>query len=81
MFRVAWRSLKTDARGWGKYILNKEEAKQYVKQLNELFPEITHWIEADLAPLKISGHRCSYGDMTFIPARSPVSLPSSPEAS
>jgi len=78
MFRVAWRSLKTDARGWGKYILGKEEAKEYVKQLNDLFPEITHWFEADLTPLNVSGHRCSYGDMTFIPARSPVS---SPEAS
>lgn len=83
MFRIAWRS--NASTGGGKFIYTEKEATEYAYILNAKFPQITHWIEKDtsspkdeLKPIKIIGHRCSYGDLSFIPAKSPVS---SPEAS
>ena len=48
LYRIAWRSLTTQYTGCGEYCLDKTEAEEHVKHLNEKYKnEIFHWIEED----------------------------------
>jgi len=72
MYRIAWKSKISDSSGSGNFCLTEEEAKEQVESMTKDFPLSTFWYEADIpAPLNLKGHRCSYGDMTFIEDASP----------
>lgn len=45
--------------------------------LSKDFPLATYWIESDdrPPPLNLKGHRCSYGDLTFIACKTPEASP------
>lgn len=51
MFRIAWKSLKTEAEGHGEYILTKEQADAFLasvpknRELRDL--PIDHWVEEE----------------------------------
>jgi hypothetical protein len=62
--------------GNGTYSLTEAEAKAEIERLTKQFPMATYWYEADKPPpLNLKGHRCSYGDLTFIAAKSPEASP------
>jgi hypothetical protein len=80
MFRITWISLLTGATGHSLPIFTEQIASEEVLYLNKTFPELIHRIEKyeeplvhtePLAPLNIKGHRCSYGDLTFVAHPSP----------
>jgi hypothetical protein len=76
MYRIAWKSKVSHLSGNGQYNLSEKEAKEQVEALAKEFPLATYWYEADKpAPLNLKGHRCSYGDLTFIASKSPESSP------
>jgi len=63
--------------GRGNYTFTEAEAKAEIERLTKEFQLATYWYEADKpAPLNLKGHRCSYGDLTFIAAKSPEASPS-----
>ncbi len=69
MFRIIWTSRITGATGQGEVIFTEEKALDIAKSSNEDYPEIHHTIEKYEPPalsLNVKGHRCSYGDLTFI---------------
>jgi len=87
MFRITWISLLTGATGQSRAVFTEKIATEEALYLNKIFPELVHRIEkyeeplADieplvhiepLAPLNIKGHRCSYGDLTFVAHPSPT---------
>ena len=81
MFRITWISLLTGATGHSQAIFTEQIATEEVLYLNRTFPELVHRIEKyeeplvhtePLAPLNIKGHRCSYGDLTFVAHPSPI---------
>ena len=73
MFRIAWKSLAESSSGVGKYILNEADARDIINSVNRACPEIVHWIEPKPpSPLNLIGHRCSYGDESFVPEASPM---------
>ena len=94
MFRITWISNLTGATGHGDAVFTEEIALEEVVSLNQKFPEITHRVEKYEQPnltLNVKGHRCSYGDLTFVGHPSPTvspkvtetprdSLPCSPSA-
>jgi hypothetical protein len=76
MFRIAWKSKVSGSSGHGEYCLTEERAKEEVKGMNKDFPLSTFWYEAEKPPpLNLKGHRCSYGDLTFIASKSPEASP------
>lgn len=76
MYRIAWKSKVSDRSGHGKYCLTEERAKEEVKEMTKDFPLSTFWYECDRPPsLNLKGHRCSYGDLTFIASKSPEASP------
>ena len=76
MFRIAWKSKLSTRSGNGTYAFTEEEAKAEIEKLTKEFPMATYWYEADKPPpLNLKGHRCSYGDLTFIAAKSPEASP------
>jgi hypothetical protein len=78
MYRISWKS-KTGETGSGEYCFTIHTAKKRVEDLNvQLLNEVVHWYEQEPLPerpppLNLKGHRCSYGDLTFVGTRSPVS--------
>ena len=75
MYRIAWKSIITGITGAGDYILSIKDAEDEIVFLNTLFPEAIHWVEGGIAPLNLTGHRCSYGDMSFVDEPTPVCSP------
>lgn len=76
MFRISWKSKLSSMSGNGTYSLTEAEAKAEIERLTKQFPMATYWYEADKPPpLNLKGHRCSYGDLTFIAAKSPEASP------
>jgi hypothetical protein len=72
MYRIAWKSKTSDESGFDEYLLSFEEAEKKILEVEKRSPELVHWIEAQpLAPLKIKGHWCSYGESSFTPRKSP----------
>jgi len=73
MFKIAWTSKITGAPGWGEAIYTEEEAVRWRDWANKKYPDISHWIETEdvLKPLNLKGHRCSYGDLTFVAHTTP----------
>ena len=76
MFRISWKSKLSNMSGNGTYSLTEAEAKAEIERLTKEFPLATYWYEANKPPpLNLKGHRCSYGDLTFIAAKSPEASP------
>jgi len=76
MYRIAWKSKVSGLSGNGQYNLSEKEAKEQVATLSKEFPLATYWYEANKPPpLNLKGHRCSYGDLTFIASKSPEASP------
>lgn len=63
MYRIAWRSKITGFTGHGEYILSFKNGTDIIKELDEEYDYMEHWLE----PMKVNlnGQRCSYGDETF----------------
>ena len=77
MYRISWKSKVTGCTGNGNYMFTLEGVTEYIKMLNKEYPELDHWMESEPpTPLKLIGHRCSYGDMSFVPHDSKESSPS-----
>ena len=75
MFRITWISNLTGATGHSEAIFTENYATQKVLYLNKTFPELTHSVEKYEPPilsLNVKGHRCSYGDLTFVGTVSPT---------
>ena len=76
MYRIAWKSKVSNKSGHGGYVFTEEKARVEIEKLNKEFPLASYWIEGEkLAPLNLKGHRCSYGDLTFIASKSPEASP------
>ena len=76
MYRIAWKSKVSILSGNGEYIFTEEQARREVEKLIKEFPLANYWIEEQRPPsLNLKGHRCSYGDMTFIASKSPEASP------
>lgn len=77
MYRIVWKSKISSLSGNGQYNLSEKEAKEQVVALSKEFPLAIYWYECNKPPpLNLKGHRCSYGDLTFIAAKSPEASPS-----
>ena len=77
MYRIAWKSKVGTRCGAGQYNLSEKDAKEQVEALSKEFPLSIYWYECDKPPpLNLKGHRCSYGDLTFIASKSPEASPS-----
>jgi len=76
MFRIVWTSLITGATGHGEATLTKKQALEIASASNkEWNSQIHHSIEKYETPaltLNVKGHRCSYGDLTFVGHASPT---------
>lgn len=75
MFRINWTSKITGMTGHGEAIYTEKEAQEQTTKLNAEIPELRHEIEKiqePLTPLNIKGHRCSYGDLSFVAHPSPT---------
>lgn len=76
MYRVVWKSKVSNKTGHGEYSFTFEEVREEVKKLSKEFPLAIYWYESDRPPpLNLKGHRCSYGDLTFIASKSPEASP------
>ena len=76
MYRIVWKSKVSQLSGNGQYNLSEKEAKAQVEALAKEFPLSNYWYECERPPpLNLKGHRCSYGDLTFIASRSPEASP------
>uniref|UniRef100_A0A6C0AN60 Uncharacterized protein n=1 Tax=viral metagenome TaxID=1070528 RepID=A0A6C0AN60_9ZZZZ len=76
MFRITWYSLTTGASGHGeKFTKTEQEAREIADKLNKKIPYIKHTIEKESLTLDLKGHRCSYGDLTFVAHASPSPSP------
>jgi hypothetical protein len=76
MYRIAWKSKVSQRAGAGQYNLSEEDAKKQVEKMSKEFPLSNYWIECEPPPsLNLKGHRCSYGDLTFIASKSPEASP------
>jgi hypothetical protein len=76
MFRITWKSLLTGETGHGEAIFTEEEALNIAEIANERWAsEVHHTIEKHESPgltLNVKGHRCSYGDLSFVGHASPT---------
>ena len=79
MYRIAWKVERTGAEGHGEYMtISPDVIQSMVDALNKKNPGVVHWSEnMKTLSLNLKGHRCSYGDLTFIPHESPTSSDSS----
>jgi hypothetical protein len=76
MYRIVWKSKVSEISGKGQYNLSEKEAKEQVEGLTKDFPLANYWYECERPPpLNLKGHRCSYGDLTFIETKSPEASP------
>ena len=84
MFRIIWTYRISGYKSQGEAVFTEEEAYENVKYYNRKFPEISHDIEKYEPPvlsLNVKGHRCSYGDLTFVAhATPPASAETTPLA-
>ena len=83
MFRINWISRLTGATGHGEPVFTEAEAIKTITELNRTCSELIHSMEKieTLSPLNVKGHRCSYGDLTFVASMSPTpSQTSTPNA-
>jgi len=84
-FRIAWSSLVNDTSGNGQYCLSFDEARDYVRKLNEKYKgEVRHWCEAspNANPSKNTQtdsefpvYEASLGLSALVPLASSVSAP------
>ena len=66
-----WVSKSVDECGNGDYVLSKEAADAWASSMDKKYPDITHWVDMKIPnPLNLKGHRCSYGDLSFVPHES-----------
>ncbi len=76
MFRIVWTSLITGATGHGEAIFTKRQALEIASASNKDWDsQIHHSIEKYESPgltLNVKGHRCSYGDLTFVGHATPT---------
>lgn len=78
MFRITWISNLTGATGHGDAMFTESQAVELVRKNNEKYPEFIHSTEKYQQPaltLNVKGHRCSYGDLTFVGHPSPIPTP------
>jgi hypothetical protein len=83
MFRINWTSRLTGATGHGEPVFTEAVALGQIAKLNTAWPDFIHSVEKieTLSPLNVKGHRCSYGDLTFVANMSPTpSQTSTPNA-
>jgi len=83
MFRINWVSRITGATGHGEPVYTEAEAIKTISELNKEWPDLIHSMEKieRLSPLNVKGHKCSYGDLTFVANMSPTpSQTSTPNA-
>jgi len=83
MFRINWISRLTGATGHGEPVFTEAVALVEIAKLNKEWPDFIHSVEKieTLSPLNVKGHRCSYGDLTFVASMSPTpSQTSTPNA-
>jgi len=69
MFRIVTTSRLTGNISHGEPMFTEEQALNITKCLNKDYPDFNHTIEKYEPPalsLNVKGHRCSYGDLTFI---------------
>jgi hypothetical protein len=68
MFRIVWTSLLNGNKGHGEAVFTQEQAIEMAKSWNKGCPECNHTIEKyePALSLNVKGHRCSYGDLTFV---------------
>ena len=74
MFRITWVCTLTGVTGHGDAVFTEENALEKVRILNKKLPDLTHAVEKYEQPkltLNVKGHRCSYGDLTFVAQPSP----------
>jgi len=45
MYRIAWESKTTEAKGTGSYTTSKTEAEAIAQQANKDHPGVFHWVE------------------------------------
>jgi hypothetical protein len=80
MFRIIWTSLLTGEKGHGEAVFTEEQALNIAEIANERWAsEVHHTIEKYESPgltLNVKGHRCSYGDLTFVGRPSPIATAS-----
>lgn len=76
MYRIMWRNSPRNYSGNGEYCVSYEVGCAWIEKLNAEYPEIKHWLDP-MPPdsLNLSGHRCSYGDVSFTANISPASSP------
>lgn len=84
-FRIAWSSLVNDTCGNGQYCLSFDQAKQYVRKLNEKYKgEVRHWCEAspNANPSKNTQTDSEFPvyEATLAPSPSPLAPSPSPSA-
>jgi len=76
MFRIVWTSLITGATGHGEAIFTMQEALEIASASNkDWYFQIHHSIEKYEPPaltLNVKGHRCSYGDLSFVGHATPT---------
>lgn len=76
MFRIVWTSLITGATGHGEAIFTMQQALEIASASNkEWYSQIHHSIEKYESPgltLNVKGHRCSYGDLSFVGHATPT---------
>ena len=75
MFRIIWTYRITGYKSQGEAVFTEEEAYENVNHYNRKFPEISHAVEKYEPPtlsLNVKGHRCSYGDLTFVAHATPT---------
>lgn len=75
MFRIVWTSRLTGYTSHGESMFTEEEAVEIAKISNKDYPDINHTIEKYEPPtlsLNVKGHRCSYGDLTFVAHPTPT---------
>ena len=83
MFRINWISRITGATGHGEPVFTEAVALGEITKLNKDWPDFIHSVEKieTLSPLNVKGHRCSYGDLSFVANMSPTpSQTSTPNA-
>jgi hypothetical protein len=71
MHCVYWKSSYTGVEGHGEFIFSEKEVKDIIEIMNKKYTDILHSSITILPPLNLKGHRCSYGDISFIKELSP----------
>jgi hypothetical protein len=75
MFRIVTTSRLTGNTCHGEPMFTEERALNMIQSLNKEYPDFNHTIEKYEPPalsLNVKGHRCSYGDLTFVAHPTPT---------